>query len=160
MRIAKVLPMAVLTLGLSVRAGGVPPLFDGALEEIGSKSTIPIYLPTAIPEVIAKEGVKLAVGELTRDGYAVSLYYSEETSDATLAGIVSFSRSREHLLPKGSRSPSRLEVIGTGGQGAVIRPNGADHGLPNGQGPCEDPSSPLVLGSSKSLKANGAGGGI
>lgn len=50
---------------------------------------VPAYLPTFIPPVIAKNGIKSAVVYHDATGCGVSLYYSELAGDATFAGMVS-----------------------------------------------------------------------
>ena len=59
-------------------ANDLQSLFDRAITEIGGKSTVPIYLPTVLPEAITKYDVKRVLGNATDDGYRVSLYYSRK----------------------------------------------------------------------------------
>lgn len=46
-------------------------------------------LPTQIPALVSRYGIKRVIVERTRSGYSVALYYSTDTSDATFAGMLS-----------------------------------------------------------------------
>src|SRR5579871_485569 len=69
------------------RKGGPAPVFAPALEEIQSKARIPILLPSTLPSGIPASGIKLASGELRRDGYFISLYYSADANASYAAGF-------------------------------------------------------------------------
>jgi hypothetical protein len=99
MRRATHLLAVLFVIAHSAWANEAQSLFDRAITEIGAKSPVPIYLPTVIPEAIAKYGVRRVHGDPTADGYAVSLYYSEETSDATLAAVIFGSTKTFQSLP-------------------------------------------------------------
>jgi hypothetical protein len=87
----------LVLLCLTARGAGaadLQALFDGAITDIGGKSPIPIYLPTVLPEAIARYDVKRAIGDATDSGYVVSLFFSEEPSDATFAARISGSTKK------------------------------------------------------------------
>lgn len=85
-------------LGLnSARAQAKNPatVFRPALEEIQSKTLIPILLPSKLPSFIRGKNV-WAAGEVRDDGYFISLYFAEPGSvlgsDATFAAGFSGSK--------------------------------------------------------------------
>ena len=61
------------------------PVFKPAIEEIGTQARIPIVLPSKLPAAIGERDIKLASGEVSNDGYFISLYYEETGSNATYA---------------------------------------------------------------------------
>jgi len=61
------------------------PVFKSALEDIRGKTRIPILLPTRLPSIIAEGEIKLAYGEVRKDGYFISLHYEEIGSNASYA---------------------------------------------------------------------------
>jgi hypothetical protein len=63
------------------------PVFRPALEQIESRTRIPILLPSKLPSAIPESGIKLARGELRKDGYFISLYYSEDGIASYAAGF-------------------------------------------------------------------------
>ena len=60
-------------------------VFRPALQQIQSKTPIPILLPSRLPSRIRERDIKLAYGEVREDGYFISLYFSDIGSDATYA---------------------------------------------------------------------------
>lgn len=62
-------------------------VFVAALEEIQSKTRIPILLPSDLPPAIPASKIKLARGEVRNDGYFISLYYSEDAIASYAAGF-------------------------------------------------------------------------
>jgi hypothetical protein len=69
------------------QAKGSAPVFAPALEQIESKTHIPILLPSKLPSGIPESGIKLASGEVRKDGYFISLYYSEDANASYAAGF-------------------------------------------------------------------------
>ena len=64
---------------------GPAPVFKPALEEIQSQTRIPILLPSKLPAGMSERDIKLASGEVRKDGYFISLYFSEDGSNAVYA---------------------------------------------------------------------------
>ena len=81
-------------LGEDIRA-----LLKKAVNEIGDNSQVPIRLPSIIPDIISKHGVKSVLGKSVSNGYSVSIYYAKEPSNAALAGIISGSTLTFESLP-------------------------------------------------------------
>src|SRR3954451_22016342 len=90
-RIMKTAPVVALGLLLFTdfalnsvvgQAKGPAPVFKPALEEIQSQKRIPILLPSKLPSGISERDIKLASGEVREDGYFISLYFSEDASNA------------------------------------------------------------------------------
>jgi hypothetical protein len=74
--------------GLNLLLGqkqGPAAVFGPALEQIQSRTRIPILLPSRLPSRIRERDIKLAYGEVRKDGYFISLYFSEVGSDAAYA---------------------------------------------------------------------------
>jgi hypothetical protein len=67
------------------QAKGPDRIFTPALEQIQSKTRIPILLPSKLPPGIPESRIKLASGEVRKDGYFISLYYSEDAVNAGYA---------------------------------------------------------------------------
>jgi len=67
------------------QAKGPAPVFRPALEQIQSQTRIPILLPSRLPSAISERDIKLASGEVREDGYFISLYFSEDASNAVYA---------------------------------------------------------------------------
>jgi hypothetical protein len=67
------------------QAKGPTQVFRPALEQIQSQTRIPILLPSTLPSAIPERVIKLASGEVREDGYFISLYFSEEGSNAAFA---------------------------------------------------------------------------
>ena len=69
------------------QAKGPARVFTPALEQIQSKTRIPILLPSALPSAIPESSIKLASGEVRKDGYFISLYYSADAIASYAAGF-------------------------------------------------------------------------
>jgi hypothetical protein len=69
------------------RAKGPARVFTPALEQIQSKTRIPILLPSTLPSVIRERDIKLAWGEVRDDGYFISLYYAADANASYAAGF-------------------------------------------------------------------------
>jgi hypothetical protein len=67
------------------QAKGPAPIFRPALEQIQSQTRIPILLPSKLPSAISEREIKVASGEVRKDGYFISLYFSEGGGDAAFA---------------------------------------------------------------------------
>jgi hypothetical protein len=83
-------------------------VFRPALEQIQSKTRIPILLPSRLPSRIRERDIKLADGEVRKDGYFISLYFSELGSNATYAAGFGGSTSVVRDLP----NMRRLKLAG------------------------------------------------
>ncbi len=66
---------------------GPAPIFRPALEQIQSQVRIPILLPSKLPSVIPERNIKVASGEVTEDGYFISLYFSAPANATYAAGF-------------------------------------------------------------------------
>jgi hypothetical protein len=62
-------------------------VFTPALEQIQSKTRIPIVLPSTLRADLPESGIKLALGEVRKDGYFISLYYSADAIASYAAGF-------------------------------------------------------------------------
>lgn len=100
------------------QAKGPAQVFRPALEEIQSQMRIPILLPSTLPAVIPERVIKLASGEVRDDGYFVSLYYSEEGSNATFAA--GFGGSTHTGSLQGRQNIHRVAL--SGGRIGMFRP--------------------------------------
>jgi hypothetical protein len=83
-------------------------VFRPALEQIRSKTRVPILLPSRLPSQIRERDIRLAYGEVRKDGYFISLYFSEPGSNATYAAGFGGSATVEHDLP----GTHRLKLAG------------------------------------------------
>ena len=96
----------VCTVALVISAPALSQGFPESLAQAATKladyEPVPVFLPTVIPSVISKYGIKRT--DVTRggSGYTVSLYYSKQASDATFAGMVAGSSSTFSSLPNTS----------------------------------------------------------
>ena len=64
--------------------GDADPIFERALKDIGTQVSFPIVLPSNLT-YFRPGAIKFVSGEVRKDGYFISLYYSEDTSNATYA---------------------------------------------------------------------------
>jgi hypothetical protein len=87
-----------------------------ALEQIESQTRIPILLPFKLPSAIPERDIKLASGSVSDDGYFISLYFSENGSEATFAA--GFGGSTR-ILPD---LPNTRRVALSGGRTGMFRP--------------------------------------
>lgn len=60
-------------------------VFVSAIAQIQGKTKIPILLPSKLPWLNDPKAIKLASGEIRDKGYFISLYYDNETNNATYA---------------------------------------------------------------------------
>jgi hypothetical protein len=100
------------------QATGPAQVFRPALEQIQSQTRIPILLPTTLPSAIPEGSIKLTWGEVREDGYFISLYFSEEASNATFAG--GFGASTR--IPGLQNLPNTHRVALSGGRIGIFRP--------------------------------------
>lgn len=78
---------------------GLTVLLAKATADLGGDVLVPVYLPSRLPSEVSRYGVKFAFAQRTDGGYEVSLYYSEDTSDATFAGMIAGSSTAFPSLP-------------------------------------------------------------
>ena len=98
------------------QAKGPAPVFRPALEQIQSQTRIPILLPSKLPSAILERDIKLASGEVSDDGYFISLYFSEIGVNATFAaGFGGSMRIFQDL-------PNTRRVALSGGRTGMFRP--------------------------------------
>jgi hypothetical protein len=64
-------------------------LLAKARADLGSKPQVPVYLPSHLPPEIGRYGIKFVLAQDAGNGYSVSLYYSDEPSNASFAGMIS-----------------------------------------------------------------------
>ncbi len=69
------------------QATGPARVFGSALEQIRSKTSLSILLPSRLPSAIPESGIKIASGEVRKDGYFISLYYTEDGNASYAAGL-------------------------------------------------------------------------
>lgn len=120
------MPVFVLTvflfsgIGLSSLTGQekVPaPVFEPAIQEVQSKTQIPILLPSRLPSVIPEKDIKLARGDLRKDGYFISLYFTEDGIASFAAG---FGGSTHILSPEDVPNARRVPLLD--GRMGMFRP--------------------------------------
>ena len=93
-------------------------VFRPALEQIQSQTRIPILLPSTLPSAIPERGIKSASGEVREDGYFISLYFSDEGSNAAFAAGFSGSTRIFGLQDL----PNTHRVALSGGRIGMFRP--------------------------------------
>ena len=94
------------------------PVFRPALAQIQSQARIPILLPSKLPSAIRERDIKVASGEVSEDGYFISLYFSEDGGDAAFAA--GFGGSTRIFGPQGL--PNTRRVALSGGRTGMFRP--------------------------------------
>ena len=94
------------------------PVFRPALEQIQSRTRIPILLPSKLPAAIPERSIKLASGDVTEDGYFIALFFSEDRSNAAFAA--GFGGSTPSFNPKDL--PNTRLVVLSGGRTGIFRP--------------------------------------
>jgi len=86
---ATALTVLVLAAALFSGAAGQQPapaaVFRPALDQIRSQTHLPILLPTKLPSNLRENDIKLAVGEIRKDGYFISLFFADPGSNANYA---------------------------------------------------------------------------
>ena len=102
--------------GVFAATSGAASLFSEARTQIGSKPPVPVYLPSRLPRELTRHGIKLVVGQRIPGGYTVSLYYSEQPSNASFAGMISGSNATYQALPN-----TQVVLLGNGAK-ALFRP--------------------------------------
>ena len=92
------------------------PVFRPALQEIKSQTQIPILLPSRLPSHIREADIKLAAGDVRKDGYFIALYWEDIGSNSSYAaGFGGSKRVFEDL-------PNTRRVTLAGGVIAMFRP--------------------------------------
>jgi hypothetical protein len=92
-------------------------VFKPALDQIQSKTRIPMLLPSRLPSAIPESGIKLARGEVRKDGYFISLFYTKDANASYAAGFgASALILQDHDLPNSAR------VALSGGRTGIFRP--------------------------------------
>jgi hypothetical protein len=92
-------------------------VFKPAIQEIQSETKIQILLPSRLPSSISEGAIKLARGEVRKDGYFISLYFSAD-GNASYAG--GFGGSTLIFGPKDL--PNTRRVALSGGRVGMFRP--------------------------------------
>ena len=92
-------------------------IFTPALQEIQSKTRIPILLPSKLPPAIPESGIKLASGEVRKDGYFISLYSSEDANASYVAGF-----GGSTLILQDRDLPNSARVALSNGRTGIFRP--------------------------------------
>jgi hypothetical protein len=93
------------------------PVFRPALEQIQSQTRIPILLPSRLPSAVPESGIKLASGEVRKDGYFISLYYSEDAAASYAAGF-----GGSTVILKSQDLTNIRRVVLSGGRTGMFRP--------------------------------------
>ncbi|WP_329742632.1 hypothetical protein [Dyella sp. A6] len=88
-----------LMLCTSVIAQDFPAPLSNAATKLAGNQQVPVFLPTIIPSIVARYGIKDVAVESAGSGYTVALYYSRHDSDATFAGMVAGSSAVFSSLP-------------------------------------------------------------
>jgi len=92
-------------------------VFTPALQQIQSKTRIPILLPSTLPSAIPESGIKLASGEVRKDGYFISLYYSADANASYAAGF-----GGSTLILRDRDLPNSGRVALSDGRTGIFRP--------------------------------------
>src|SRR5689334_959987 len=92
-------------------------VFTPALVQIHSKTPVPILLPSKLPFAIPESGIKLASGEVRKDGYFISLYYSADANASYAAGF-----GGSTLILQGRDLPNSARVALSDGRTGIFRP--------------------------------------
>jgi uncharacterized protein YecT (DUF1311 family) len=99
------------------QAKGPAQVFKPALEQIQSKTRIPILLPSKLPSAIPESDIKLASGDVREDGYFISLYYSEDANASYAAGF-----GGSTLILQDRDIPNSTRVTLSDGRTGIFRP--------------------------------------
>lgn len=92
-------------------------VFKPALDQIQSKTPILILLPSKLPSPIPESAIELASGEVRKDGYFISLYYSADAIASYAAGF-----GGSTLILKDQDLPNSVRVPLSGGRSGIFRP--------------------------------------
>lgn len=109
MRIRWCVAAALVLTPLLGQMGDADPVFEPALRNIGSKIPFAIVLPSKLT-YFRPGDIEFVDGEVREDGYFISLYYSEETSNATYAAGFRGSTTMRDLPNKGNVKLARGRV--------------------------------------------------
>ena len=101
-----------------VQTGKLAPIFQPAIADILPRTHLPILLPSQLPPALRPSDIRLASGELRKDGYFISLYYSDLGSESSFAA--GFGGSTR--LFTGDDQPSARRVLLSGARRALFRP--------------------------------------
>jgi hypothetical protein len=71
----------------SGQSKGPARVFKPALKQIQSQARIPIVLPSKLPATISEKSIKKVWGEVRKDGYFISLYFTEDGMASYAAGF-------------------------------------------------------------------------
>jgi len=82
------------------------------------RSHLPMFAPVPLPPALRPSDIRLASGELRKDGYFISLYYSDLGSESSFAA--GFGGSTR--LFTGDDQPSARRVLLSGARRALFRP--------------------------------------
>jgi hypothetical protein len=99
------------------QAKGPARVFTPALEQIQSKTRIPILLPSKLPSAIPESGIKLASGGVRKDGYFISLYCSADANASYAAGF-----GGSTLILQDRDLPNSARVALSNGRTGIFRP--------------------------------------
>jgi len=90
-------------------------VFKPALEQIKSRTRIAIMLPSKLPPDITES--RVASGEVTQDGYFISLYYSKDTDASYAAGF-----GGSTVILQDRNVPRSTRVALSNGRTGIFRP--------------------------------------
>lgn len=110
--------LIALVISAPVLAQRFPTVLSGAVTKLRGSHLAGVLLPTIIPTIVSKRGVRRVVIARTKSGYSVVLYYSTQTSEATFAGMVAGSAA----ISSFSSLPGTSSVQLANGTHAVFRP--------------------------------------
>lgn len=112
--------IALLTLASATTAlaRNFPAVLSGAVTELSHARQVPVLLPTVIPVIVSQYGIKRVVAQHYKSGYSVTLYYAEQTSEASFAGMVKGSS----ILLSPSPLPNTTSVRLANGTPALFSP--------------------------------------
>jgi hypothetical protein len=92
-------------------------VFKHALDEIRSKTRIPVLVPSKLPSAVPESGIELATGEVRKDGYFISLYYTKDANASYAAGF-----GGSTLILEERDLPNSVRVPLSGGRNGIFRP--------------------------------------
>lgn len=117
-QLATIVGLLALAISAPVLAQQFPAVLSGAVTKLRRAHHAGALLPTTIPAIVLKHGIKRVVVAHTQSGYSVAMYYSAQTSDATFAGMVAGSTAVSSF----SSLPGTSSVLLADGTHANFRP--------------------------------------
>lgn len=108
---SQVVAAAMVTASSAVAWAQTPPVprvFKSAVREISPRVTIPLLVPSRLPNPIRVSQIRATRAEVSDTGYFISLYYSQDESDAYYA--VGIGGSTKVISAEDLPGPSRIAL--------------------------------------------------